>query len=69
MTQPAKKVAAAPLATKKSKSVTSKNPLLESTPKSFGLGQAVQPKRNLSRFVRWPEYVRLQRQKKIDHHW
>lgn len=28
-------------------------------------GQDIQPKRNLSRFVKWPEYVRLQRQKKI----
>ncbi|TID29411.1 hypothetical protein CANINC_001985 [Pichia inconspicua] len=62
---PAKKVAPAPLATKNSKSVSSKNPLFESTPKNFGLGQAIQPKRNLSRFVKWPEYVRLQRQKKI----
>lgn len=65
MIQPAKKVAPAPLATKKSKSVSSKNPLFESTPKNFGLGQAIQPKRNLSRFVKWPEYIRFQRQKKI----
>ncbi|KAI9791335.1 MAG: 60S ribosomal protein L8B [Candelina submexicana] len=27
--------------------------------------QDIQPRRNLSRMVRWPEYVRLQRQKKI----
>ncbi|CAL1213292.1 unnamed protein product [Candida parapsilosis] len=46
-------------------STTVKNPLLESTPKNFGIGQSIQPKRNLSRFVKWPEYVRLQRQKKI----
>ena len=65
MIQPAKKVAAAPLATKTSKSASPKNPLFESTPKNFGLGQAIQPKRNLSRFVKWPEYVRFQRQKKI----
>ena len=65
MTQPAKKVAKAPLSSKSAKSTSSKNPLITSTPKNFGLGQAVQPKRNLSRFVNWPEYVRLQRQKKI----
>ncbi|KAK5174047.1 60S ribosomal protein L8 [Saxophila tyrrhenica] len=42
-----------------------KNPLIERRPKNFGIGQDIQPKRNLSRMVRWPEYVRLQRQRKI----
>ncbi len=28
-------------------------------------GQAIQPKRDLSRFVLWPKYVRLQRQKAV----
>jgi len=65
MTQPSKKVAPAPLATKTKASAASKNPLLEASPRNFGIGQAIQPKRNLSRFVKWPEYVRLQRQKKI----
>ena len=60
-----KKVAPAPLANKTSKTASTKNPLFDATPKNFGIGQAVQPKRNLSRFVKWPEYVRLQRQKKI----
>ncbi|ODV81042.1 L30e-like protein [Suhomyces tanzawaensis NRRL Y-17324] len=60
-----KKVAPAPLATKAPKAASTKNPLFESTPKNFGIGQSIQPKRNLSRFVKWPEYVRLQRQKKI----
>ncbi|KAL1964039.1 hypothetical protein VTN77DRAFT_7585 [Rasamsonia byssochlamydoides] len=61
-----KKVAAAPFpqgkagATKKPK-----NPLIEKRPRNFGIGQDIQPKRNLSRFVKWPAYVRLQRQKKI----
>ncbi|CCE78620.1 Piso0_000645 [Millerozyma farinosa CBS 7064] len=65
MTQPAKKVAAAPLASKSQKKTSNKNPLIESRPKNFGIGQDIQPKRNLSRFVKWPEYVRLQRQRKI----
>lgn len=65
MTQPSKKVAPAPLATKSQASKAPKNPLIEASPKNFGIGQAVQPKRNLSRFVKWPQYVRLQRQKKI----
>jgi large subunit ribosomal protein L7Ae len=42
-----------------------KNPLLERRPKNFGIGQDIQPRRNLSRMVKWPEYVRLQRQRKI----
>lgn len=65
MTQPAKKVAPAPLSKKSTGSSAAKNPLLEATPKNFGIGQSVQPKRNVSRYVKWPEYVRLQRQKKI----
>lgn len=42
-----------------------KNPLIERRPRNFGIGQDIQPRRNLSRMVRWPEYVRLQRQRKI----
>lgn len=41
------------------------NPLIEKRPRNFGIGQDIQPKRNLSRMVKWPEYIRLQRQKKI----
>jgi len=39
--------------------------LLEKTPKNFVIGNDIQPKRDLTRFVKWPEYVRLQRQKTI----
>merc|ERR1712000_37003 len=42
-----------------------KNPLIEKRPRNFGIGQDIQPKRNVSRMVKWPEYARLQRQKKI----
>jgi len=41
------------------------NPLIERRPRNFGIGQDIQPRRNLSRSVKWPEYVRLQRQRKI----
>ncbi|ORY48224.1 L30e-like protein [Rhizoclosmatium globosum] len=59
----AKKVATAPSAAKKvAKPV---NPLFEKTPKSFGVGADIQPVRDLTRFTKWPEYVRLQRQKTI----
>ncbi len=30
-----------------------------------GVGGTVQPKRDLTRYVRWPKYIRLQRQKQI----
>ncbi|OKL61603.1 60S ribosomal protein L8-B [Talaromyces atroroseus] len=61
-----KKVAPAPFPQGKAgASKKTKNPLIESRSRNFGIGQDIQPKRNLSRFVKWPEYVRLQRQKKI----
>jgi len=34
-------------------------------PKNFGIGNNVQPSRDVTRFVRWPKYVRLQRQKRV----
>lgn len=30
-----------------------------------GIGGALPPKRDLHRFVRWPKYVRLQRQRRV----
>ncbi|KAJ3322650.1 60S ribosomal protein L8B [Boothiomyces sp. JEL0866] len=60
-----KKVAAAPYAIKSKTTGKVANPLLEKTPRNFGIGQDIQPSRNLSRYVKWPEYVRLQRQKSI----
>jgi len=59
-----KKPAPAPHAAGKAPKVV-KNPLFESKPKNFGIGQDVRPKTDLTRFVKWPEYVRLQRQKVI----
>jgi large subunit ribosomal protein L7Ae len=44
-----------------------KNPLFEAAPKNFGIGQDIRPKTDLTRFVKWPEYVRLQRQKVVLH--
>ncbi|ETW06948.1 hypothetical protein H310_03058 [Aphanomyces invadans] len=41
------------------------DPLFPSAPKNFRLGGDIQPKRDVSRFVRWPKNVRLQRQAKI----
>merc|ERR1719440_499426 len=59
-----KKLPKAPLYESK-KRAAKKNPLFEKTPKNFRLGGDIQPRRDLSRFVRWPKYVRLQRMKRI----
>ncbi|KRT83054.1 hypothetical protein AMK59_3731, partial [Oryctes borbonicus] len=60
-----KKVAAAPLAVKKVEVKKEVNPLFEKRPRNFGIGQDIQPVRDLSRFVRWPKYIRIQRQKAV----
>jgi len=61
-----KKPAAFPQATSKSSAAKKqKNPLIEKRPRNYGIGQDIQPQRNVGRMVRWPAYVRLQRQKKI----
>jgi large subunit ribosomal protein L7Ae len=39
--------------------------LFEKRPRNFGVGGAIQPTRDLTRFVRWPKYIRLQRQKRV----
>ena len=60
-----KKVAAAPLAVKKPEAKRVVNPLFEKRARNFGIGQDIQPQRDLSRFVKWPKYIRLQRQKVV----
>jgi large subunit ribosomal protein L7Ae len=62
------KIAPAPLASEKPKKAIKQkvvNPLFEKRPKNFGIGQDIQPKRDLSRFVKWPNYIRIQRQKSV----
>lgn len=39
--------------------------LFSSAKKDFRIGRNIQPKRDLSRFVKWPLYVRIQRQRSI----
>jgi len=60
----ARKPAAAP-GSKSAKAGKPKNPLIEKRSRNFGIGQDVQPTRDLTRFVKWPQYVRLQRQRTI----
>lgn len=66
MTQPAKSSktpARAPGSVKKTSKP--KDPLFESRPRSFGIGEGIRAPTNLSRYVKWPKYVRLQRQRKV----
>ena len=42
-----------------------KSPLFEKNPRNFRIGGDIQPKRDLTRFVKWPKYIRIQRQKRI----
>jgi large subunit ribosomal protein L7Ae len=44
---------------------TPSGPVWEKKAKNFGIGQDIQPKRDLSRYVKWPKYVRIQRQRKV----
>jgi len=60
-----KKVAPAPLASKAAVPKKVVNPLFEKRPKNWGIGGDVQPRKDLTRFVKWPRYIRLQRQKAI----
>ena len=50
---------------KQTKQESDKNPLLVSRPKNFSVGNDLPPKRDVSRFVRWPKYITRQRQKRV----
>merc|ERR1711904_574651 len=63
---PKKKVPSAPISSKKSSGVKKNtNPLFETRTKAFGIGGALPPKRDLTRYVKWPKYVLLQRQRRV----
>jgi len=51
--------------TKKAKATKKKNVLFEKKPRNFSIGGGIRPKKDLSRYVNWPTYIRLQRQKRI----
>merc|ERR1719263_2360075 len=58
-----KKVAAVPAVVAKKE--VKKNPLFEKAPRSYRVGASIQPRVDLSRVVKWPKYVTLQRKKAI----
>lgn len=39
--------------------------LFQKRPKNFGIGKDIQPRRDLTRYVRWPLYIQLQRKKRV----
>jgi len=47
------------------KTARKKNPLIESRRRTHGIGQRLAPAKDLSRFVKWPKYIRLQRQRRV----
>merc|ERR1712178_639912 len=65
MVRKGKRVATAPIKKLGVKKKSSTNPLFEKRAKNFGIGQDIQPKRDLTRFVRWPKYIKLQRQRSV----
>jgi len=63
-----KKVAPAPYVAKKEKTEVKKkkeNPLIEKKPRNYGIGVGIAPKRDLTRYVKWPMYIKLQRKRRI----
>jgi large subunit ribosomal protein L7Ae len=48
-----------------SKKTTKEATLFVPRPKNFGIGNDLKPRHDVTRFVRWPNYVRQQRQKAV----
>mmetsp|Transcript_7273 Transcript_7273/g.9887 ORF Transcript_7273/g.9887 Transcript_7273/m.9887 type:complete len:265 (-) Transcript_7273:157-951(-) len=50
----------------KASTATKADPLFPARPRNFNIGGDIRPKgRDLSRFVKWPKYIRLQRQRAV----
>jgi large subunit ribosomal protein L7Ae len=58
-------LAPAPAFVKKQEAKEVVNPLFKKRPKNFGIGQDIQSKRDLTRFIKWSCYIRLQWQRAI----
>mmetsp|Transcript_19348 Transcript_19348/g.28611 ORF Transcript_19348/g.28611 Transcript_19348/m.28611 type:complete len:265 (-) Transcript_19348:120-914(-) len=56
-----------PLEKKAPKAIVKKieNPIFEKKVKNYRIGNDIQPKRDLTRFVKWPRSIRIKRHKKI----
>ncbi|XP_025240511.1 60S ribosomal protein L7a-like [Theropithecus gelada] len=60
-----RKVAPAPAVTKKQEAKKVVNPPFQKRPKNVGIGQDIQPKRDLAHLVKRPCYIRMQQQRAI----
>uniref|UniRef100_A0A0B6YA84 60S ribosomal protein L7a n=1 Tax=Arion vulgaris TaxID=1028688 RepID=A0A0B6YA84_9EUPU len=60
-----KKVAATPAHLKKSIKKKVTNPLFERRPRNFRIGGDILHETDLTHFVKWPKYIRIQRQKAV----
>lgn len=58
-------MAPAPLASKAKETGKVDSSIFEKRPRNFSIGNDIQPKRDLTRYVKWPIYVRIQRQRAI----
>lgn len=47
------------------KSTKAKHPLIEETKKHYVIGQGIRPKADLTKYVKWPSYIQLQRKRAI----
>merc|ERR1719169_363504 len=56
---------AAPADKKAKKTVAIPASFFVPRPKNFGVGQSLAYKRDLTRFVKWPRYIRIQRQRRV----
>jgi len=53
---------------KKQKIVTAETLVGTKKPRNFTIGNDIQPKRDLTRFVKWPRYILMQRQRRVLQH-
>merc|ERR1712178_678419 len=44
---------------------TGSGSLFKKSARNFRIGGNIQPQKNLTRYVKWPKYVRIQRQKRV----
>lgn len=65
MVRKGKRTVARKLTKKPTKKPQDKNPLFEKRTRSFGIGGDLPPKRDLTRFVKWPKYIKIQRQRNV----
>ncbi|EDO08612.1 putative large subunit ribosomal protein L7Ae [Babesia bovis T2Bo] len=61
----ASKVAPLPKVLKQEKVTKQRDHLFVHPPKNYGIGGDIRPRVNLSRYVKWPKYVRIQRQRRV----